>query len=359
MNRPLCRLLAAPLMIAAALLPSCKTNHVTGGGRANPGQEATYQNPVWDHDFPDPNLVKSPDGYFYAYSTDVHWHSDSIRGRYTVPVLRSRDLAHWTLMGDAFRQKPSWKKDGGGIWAPDVTLYHHHYIMFYSYSKWGDPDPGIGVAVSDTPTGPFRDLGKLFYSSEIGVKNSIDPFLMIDEGKPYLFWGSFRGIYGIPLSPDATKTAGDKFQIADHHFEGSYIYKHGKYYYYFGSTGTCCSGAASTYHVRVGRSLSLKGPYLDKKGIPLMHGGGSLLLRADTGDTGFLGPGHNGDIETDDKGQTWMVYHAIDKAKPTRPNGKGTRRPMLLDQVEWVNGWPVIKNRQPSTLPQAAPVFAH
>lgn len=221
---------------------------------------SSYKNPVWDHDFPDPNLVKAPDGYFYAYATDVNWREDGMGGPYTVPVLRSKDLVHWQFRGDAFDKRPRWKK--GGIWAPDVTYYDHRYIMFYSFSTWGDPDPAIGVAVSNTPEGPFTDRGALFYSREIGVDNSIDPFLIVDSGTPYLVWGSFHGIYGVPLSPDATRVAGEKFRIADNRFEGSYIYKRGKYYYYFGSAGSCCDGARSTYHVYVGRALSLRGPLL-------------------------------------------------------------------------------------------------
>lgn len=335
---------------------SCKSNKMIVGNNSKTSENKTYQNPVWNHDFPDPNLVKSPDGYFYAYSTQVNLKEDGM-GRYVVPILRSEDMVHWVLVGDAFNKKPDWKKDGGNIWAPDVTYFKNRYIMFYSYSFWDDPNPGIGVAVSDKPEGTFKDLGKLFSSKEVGVANSIDPFLMIDNDKPYLIWGSFHGIYGIPLSDDATKIAGKKFKIADNHYEGSYIYKHGKYYYYFGSIGTCCNGAASTYHVEVGRSLSMKGPYVDKEGRQLLHGGGSLLLKANSGEAGFLGPGHNGDIEKDDLGQTWIVYHAIDKRQPTHKNGEGTRRVMLLDKVIWENGWPEIDNNQPSVKQKPAPVF--
>ncbi len=321
---------------------------------ANNSKGNYYQNPVFDHNFPDPNLVRSPDGYFYAYSTNADWRKEGLGGPYTTPVLRSKDLVHWVFLRDAFDKKPDWKI--GGIWAPDVTYYKHKYILFYAFSIWDDPNPAIGVAVSRKPEGPFTDLGKLFYSKEVGVDNSIDPNLVIDHGKPYLVWGSFRGIYGIALSKDATKITGKKFQIAGNQFEGSYIYKRGKYFYYFGSSGSCCEGVKSTYHVRVGRSVSLKGPYLDKDGKSLLEGGGTLLLKADEGDKGFVGPGHNGDIETDDAGQTWMVYHAIYKAG-VKPENAGAGRPMLLDKIEWMDGWPVIRDQQPSDTLQPGPVF--
>ena len=70
-------------------------------------------------------------------------------------------------------------------------------------SVWGGEwTCGIGAAVSDKPEGPFIDKGPLFRSKTIQVQNSIDQFFMEDNGKKYLFWGSFRGIYGIELSGD-------------------------------------------------------------------------------------------------------------------------------------------------------------
>src|SRR5579875_257496 len=116
-----------------------------------------YQNPVFAHDFPDPNLVKSPDGYFYAYSTQSNWKRDSLSdSTHFIPILRSKDLTHWSYVGDALKTKPNWKKEGG-IWAPDITLYKGKYYLYYSYSTWGDPNPGVGFAVSIKPGGPFVD----------------------------------------------------------------------------------------------------------------------------------------------------------------------------------------------------------
>ncbi len=311
--------------------------------------KATYENPVFNHDFPDPNLVKTSDGYFYAYSTQANWQKENFGGPYTIPILRSKDLVNWQVVGDALPKKPDWKTEGG-IWAPDASYYHNTYYLYYSYSTWGDPNPGIGVATSGTPAGPFSDHGKLFFSKEIGVDNSIDPMFFEDDNKPYLVWGSFHGIYAIELSADGLHVQGNKFQIGGTNYEGSFIYKKDGYYYYFGSTGSCCEGAASTYQVNVARSLSFKGPYIDKEGKPLLQNGGTMILRRDAGSGGFVGPGHNGDIVEDKAGQTWMVYHAFDKKEPTR-------RVMLLDKITWVSGWPVINNAQPSFQKQAAPVF--
>lgn len=309
----------------------------------------TYKNPVFNHDFPDPNLVGAKDGYFYAYSTQASWVKENFGGPYIIPILRSKNLVNWEVAGSALQKKPNWKSEGG-IWAPDATYHRHTYFLYYSFSTWGDPNPGIGVATSKIPQGPFTDHGKLFLSKEIGVNNSIDPVLFEEKTKPYLIWGSFNGIYAIRLSKNGTKIKGNKFQIAGNSYEGSYIYKRDKYYYYFGSVGSCCEGAKSTYQVKTGRATHFKGPYIDKEGKPLLENGGTLLLQKNAGEEGFIGPGHNGDIVTDKAGQTWMIYHAFDKKEPTR-------RVMLIDKINWKDGWPVIDGAQPSIQTQKGPVF--
>ena len=104
--------------------------------------------------------------------------------------------------------------------------------------------------------GPFTDHGKMFRSNEIGVQNSIDPSFLQYEGRNYLVWGSFRGIYVIELTEDglSLKPGAEKKRIAGTAFEAAYIHKHGDYYYMFASIGSCCEGIRSTYKVVVGRS---------------------------------------------------------------------------------------------------------
>lgn len=311
---------------------------------------AQYKNPVFDHDFPDPNLIQGKDGYYYAYSTQANWKRDSLGGPYIIPIIRSKDLVNWQFIAPALSQKPSWKT-AGGIWAPDAVEYKGKYFLYYSFSTWGDPDPGIGVAISDKPAGPFTDKGKLFLSKEIGVANSIDAFFFDDKGKPYLFWGSFHGIYGVPLSEDGLTVKGDTFRIAGNAYEATYIYKRKGYYYFIGSVGSCCEGVKSRYHLKVGRATSIKGPYLDQSGKPLLNNGGTLLLEGNKGETGFAGPGHNGDIITDKAGDTWLLYHGFRKEN----DKKG--RVMLLDKITWENDWPVMKAAVPGLEMQKAPVF--
>ncbi|AHM62249.1 beta-xylosidase [Flammeovirgaceae bacterium 311] len=313
----------------------------------------SYTNPVFTPVLADPSVVRAGE-YFYAYGTEDNWGSEG--GYRLVPVIRSADLVNWTFMNNAFRQKPDWKEQGG-IWAPDVTPVGNSYYMYYSYSTWGDQNPGVGLAIAETPTGPFVDQGKVFLSDEIGVENSIDPFYIEEGGEKYLFWGSFHGIYAVALTEDGRGVSGDKVEIADTHLEGVYIYKKGDYYYLFASEGSCCDGANSTYRLRVGRSSSLLGPYVDKQGNDLKAGPyGEVILQTNREAYGFAGPGHNSEIITDDEGTDWILYHAIKKTNPYLDNGTN-RRALMLDKLLWEEGWPTIHNEQPSLTQQEGPVF--
>lgn len=312
-----------------------------------------YSNPVFQPVFADPSVLKADDGFYYAYGTEDAW-DDGLD--HLVSIIRSEDLTHWTFVRDAFDVKPLWKDDGG-LWAPDISVHKDGtYYLYYAFSLWGDPNPGIGVATASRPEGPFTDRGKLFDSDGIGVSNSIDPFyFQDDDGKSYLFWGSFHGIYGIQLSGDGLTTVGEKFPVADIQYEAPYIAKRNGYYVFFGSSGTCCEGAFSTYHVKVGRAKSIRGPYVDKDGVDLMSGGGTALLQANADGEGkrFVGPGHNAVI-ADDRGRDWIVYHAIDPDDPTLMNG-ASKRPLMIDPLEWKDGWPAVPDGEPGTQPKPGP----
>ena len=236
------------------------------------GPAKTYKNPVVNYSLPDPTVIKGEDGYFYLYATE------DIRN---LPIHRSKDLVNWESVGTAFtpETRPTFESKGN-LWAPDINKIGHKYVLYYSMSRWGSEwTCGIGVAASDKPEGPFKDHGMMFRSNEIGVQNSIDPFYIEDGGKKYMFWGSFRGIYGIELTADglAIKPGAEKKQIAGTAYEGTYIHKKNGYYYMFASIGTCCEGLKSTYQTVVGRSNSLWGPYLDKHGKAMMENNHEVL----------------------------------------------------------------------------------
>jgi arabinan endo-1,5-alpha-L-arabinosidase len=321
-----------------------------------------YQNPVFEPDLADPTVIKANDGWFYAYGTENTWEENNHQ---VVPVIKSSDLVNWKYVGQAFSEKPDWKD--GWIWAPNINYINGEYVLYYSFSLWGDENPAIGLAVSDKPEGPFEDKGKLIDSEGMGVHNSIDPFLFQEGDEKYLFWGSLGGgIYGVQLSSDGRSVTGQKFQVAGNSFEGSYIYKKEGYYYLFVSTATCCEGANSVYRVVVGRGENFKGPYLNENGKNLMvfHNmwwppevdkiDGVILQ----GTSYIAGPGHNAEIITDDNGDDWFVYHAIEKSEPYLPKG-ATRRPLFIDRIEWINGWPVInQGNGPSYEERPIPYFS-
>ena len=110
--------------------------------------------------------------------------------------------------------------------------------------------------------------------------------------------------------------------------EGSWIFKRCGTYYLFSSWGACCT-APYDYNIRVGRSATVTGPYVDKAGVPLMQGGGTPLV---TGDATWTGPGHNAVILVGNK--TYNMYHAL--------NAQNRNATLRIAELVWdADGWPV------------------
>ncbi|MBM7551505.1 family 43 glycosylhydrolase [Thalassobacillus pellis] len=319
-------------------------------------ETAHYTNPVFEPVLADPSVIRGEDGYFYAYGTEDDWGDG--KGPKLVPIVKSKDLTNWEYVGEAFEKKPTWK-NVGGIWAPDIEFFNGKYKLYYSLSIWGDTNPGIGVATSDTPVGPFEDQGPVFTSADIGVGNSIDPMVYVKEdGTPYLFWGSFHGIFAVELTKDGLDVAGEKRHIAGNELEAAYVIRRNNSFYLFGSAGSCCEGEKSGYHVVVGKSDSLLGPYVDKDGNGLLQSKGTLVMTGNMpSEEGkvFVGPGHTSVVK-DDEGTDWLIYHAIEYDDSYLPNG-ATRRPLMIDPIIWKDGWPTVEGLVPSTEKQKAPVF--
>ena len=308
----------------------------------NTGEKAeTYQNPVIAYSLPDPSVIRGDDGYFYLYATE------DIRN---LPIHRSKDLVNWEMVGTAFtdQTRPDFEPDGG-LWAPDINKVGDRYVLYYSMSVWGGEwTCSIGCATADRPSGPFSDQGMMLRSNEINVQNSIDPFYIEESNRKYLFWGSFRGIYGIELSDDglSLKEGSQPVQIAGTAYEGTYIHKKDGYYYLFASIGSCCEGLKSTYTTVVGRSKELFGPYVDKSGQPMLENHHEVLIHKNGS---FVGTGHNSEILTDKAGNDWIFYHAVNVNDPSG-------RVLMLDRIDWKDGWPVVATDSPS-LKSEKPVF--
>lgn len=307
---------------------------------------SAYTNPVMNGDAPDPSIIKAKDGYYYMYAT---------LGR----IYRSANLTDWTWAGWAFTDDgfPKWAEfDNAAIWAPDINYINGKYVMYYSLSAWNETGKcGIGVAVSDYPVGPFEDKGKLFTSNEIGVKNSIDPYYYEDtDGKKYLVWGSFNGVYINQLSDDGMSLVGNKTQIINNTVEGSVLLKRGDYYYFIGSAGTCCEGENSTYHLVVARCTTINGTYRNKNNAAVKSTilNTSLTTILQSNDE-VIAPGHCSEFFEDEDGKTWLMYHAYMK------NDIAGGRKICMSEVKWdSNGWPYIEGGTPKIENEVAPKVA-
>lgn len=329
--------------------------------------ETKYQNPVIRNNAPDPSVFddRSRTGYFYAYSTQ-NGDSETPNVVY-LPVYKSKDMVNWEFVGNAFggMNRPQWVAQTR-IWAPDIEYIDGRYVLYYSEGHWNDPSQSaVGVAVSDSPTGPFtwenipkiqpkaNPHGMLVDQATQGTTNTIDPCFMrdVNSGKPYLFWGSFgstSGVWAIELTDDGLAIApGAEKTFICYSMEGTYVHYKNGYYYCFGSKGTCCVGGESTYHIVVARSKNILGPYEGRDGKLMTTRSDAFDNPANTIMSNppsgiFAGTGHDAEILTDDKGNDWMCYHAYWKNN----NWKG--RCMNLDQVIWGDGWPSFKEGHPS-----------
>jgi arabinan endo-1,5-alpha-L-arabinosidase len=143
----------------------------------------------------------------------------------------------------------------------------------------------------------------------------------------------------------------------DNRYEGAYVVRHGRWYYLFASEANCCAGPTTGYTVFAGRSASPRGPFTDRDGISLLDSrvGGTIVVTPN-GNT-WVGTGHNA-VVTDLAGQDWLAYHAIDRRDPYLDEPFGiNQRPMLLDRLDWVDGWPTVRaGRWASEGSQRAPV---
>ena len=306
-----------------------------------------YRNPLFtDFSLPDPDVIRADDGYFYLYATEHDRNDPNMKN---VPIMRSADLMNWTRVGAMFTDQnhPQITNGNAGIWAPSINRIGNKYVCYYS-----QPDDNykhaIGVAVSDSPTGPFVDYGKLIDSDEQGVDISIDAYLYQENGRNYLFCGSFRSISVLELTEDGLaikdKETQKRREVAGGQYEATVVVKRDGWYYLIVSTGNYAQGG--TYRLVVGRSQNLFGPYVDKDGNDMMSVHDELILQ---GNDTFSSPGHCSRLITDDNGQDWILYHAY--------TNDLNYRCLMLDRVNWVDGWPVSPGQQPTSASVDRPVF--
>lgn len=315
--------------------------HLLGGAAvfAQPYQLRGYVN---GHD--PSTVIKCKDRY-YLFATGQGIVSRS-----------SADKVFWSAGPKVFASVPAWTTNAvpgftGTFWAPDVLYVSNRYCLYYSVSTFGSQISAIGLVTNPTldPTDPnylWTDQGPVITSTNGLAYNTIDPCLAWDaSGKLWLCFGSYwNGIYltqldpatGLRITPNSTT-----YRLADSSsIEASCILPYGGYYYLFCNWGSCCDGVDSSYNIRVGRSTSITGPYLDKNGVNMVSGGGTLFLRASGK---YSGPGHVGILA--EGGTQLLTHHYYDaNSWDSGYNAYGTPRFAMLPLSWTADGWPVCDN---------------
>jgi len=281
-----------------------------------------------------------------------------------ITIYSSKDRVNWKLSDRAFTTEPTWAKSvapgfNGHLWAPDIIQRNNQFYLYYSVSAFGKNTSAIGVTVNKTlnPQSPdyrWEDKGIVIQSvPNRDMWNAIDPAVIVDEqGSAWMSFGSFwSGLKIFRLNDNWTRPAEPQewHSIAARdevpasasssagpgEIEAPFIFKKDGYYYLFASWGLCCKGANSTYHLVVGRSKSVTGPYLDKTGKDMNDGGGSLLIN---GNKNWVGLGHNGAYSWD--GKDYLVLHAYETAD------KYLQKLKILN-ISWdKEGWPRVDAKE-------------
>jgi arabinan endo-1,5-alpha-L-arabinosidase len=222
---------------------------------------------------------------------------------------------------------PSWINNyvtgfRGNFWAPDVINVNGQYRLYYSCAGQGAP-AAIGLATATNLAGPWTDQGLV-----VAGNNAIDPAPLVDGSNQWLTWGNWQtGIDLLQLNPSNGKALNSsRWDLVPGQVEAPYLHRNGSYYYLFFQRGLCCNGTSSTYYTVVARSTSVTGPYLDRNGVNVLNGGGSIFLP--NRDGRYIGPGHVG------VGEGRLTYHFYD--------GNDNGAPKLrVTTMSFSNGWPV------------------
>ncbi len=308
-------------------------------------QSQTYQNPVYNKNFPDPFIVRQGD-MFYAYATQDRISNGGFQ------IMSSPDLVNWTHLGGVGHL--DWSKDQ--LWAPEIYEWKGKWYFFYSAK---DPKSGkrdLAVSVGDKPTGPFKFISKLVLGTSENQgpddNGAIDPNIYVENGKPYLLYireAPPRQVKMVRLSDDMSKTVGEAKRLIgiDREIEQgildapTLIKKDGTYWLFY-STGWFQSNRDdAAYRVWAASSKELWGNYT-KPNEPVIKG--------KAGET--LSPGHQCLIELK-SGEWWMAYHGWSAEGEPRYGKHPVGRSLRIDKLEWTKEGP--KSNGPTITPQIRP----
>jgi beta-xylosidase len=273
-----------------------------------------YKNPVIAADYSDPDVIRVGENYYLVSSS-----FDAVPG---LPILQSKDLVNWTIIGHALKRQPPFAhfektQHGNGVWAPSIRFHQNEFYIYYP-----DPDFGIYVTKAKNPAGPWSDPVLV----EAG-KGLIDPCPLWDtDGNVYLvhaYAGSRAGIKTVlvvkKMNATADKVIDEGKLVYDGHeldptIEGPKFYKRNGFYYIFAPAG----GVATGWQV-VLRSKNVYGPYERK-------------VVMDQGKSPINGP-HQGAWVDTPTGEDWFL-HFQDK--------EAYGRVVHLQPMKWINNWPII-----------------
>jgi beta-xylosidase len=275
--------------------------------------DGSYCNPVLYADYSDPDVVQVAGHYFLVAS--------SFNCTPGLPILHSRDLVNWTLLGHALKNLPHPRyaevQPGCGVWAPAIR---HHAGKFWIF--FPTPDEGIYMITADQPGGPWSEP----HLVQAG-RGLIDPCpFWDDDGQAYLvhaYAGSRAGIKHrlrvCPMAPDGTRLLGEGqvvFHEPERHptLEGPKFLKRDGWYYLLAPAG----GVENGWQV-VLRSKNMYGPYEDR-----------IVLRQ--GATDVNGP-HQGALVSTPAGDWWFVHFQ---------DAGLYGRVIHLQPVQWRDGWPLM-----------------
>ncbi len=305
-------------------------------------------------DVHDPAQLVEVNGELVLFASAVEWSTYQFGSN------------NWELKGDDIyaNGSPSWY-NGTNLWAPSVFKTSSDELRLY-HSAVTDEDnhqSKIGFATVNTSTSNFTFTASSDYvleSQNTEQPFAIDPAVFEDDSnRMWLVYGSHaKGIWMIEIDETtgllkenpSNKTwdiTDDRFieianyggQLDENNIEAAYIYNHpeNSYYYLFVNWDVCCSGINSTYNIRVGRSENPTGPFVDKDGVDLINGGGTLFLDANgeiIGNSRFAGPGHSGIYRHSD-GKYYFSHHFYDGNNNGEPS-------LAIWNLSWVDDWPVL-----------------
>ncbi|WP_166637999.1 family 43 glycosylhydrolase [Halanaerobium saccharolyticum] len=280
----------------------------------------------------DPALVKENNKWWLFHTGKgfgIKSSQDGLNWKKEAPILEE-PLAWWS------DYVPHFDRDND-IWAPDLEFFNDKWWLYYSVSEFGTNNSVIGLLSADSiEEGNWKDEGLVITSSDGKKFNTIDPCIFIDaEDNPWLVFGSwFDGIKLAEIDQKTMKLKGEIHSLASRRVGDraagveapTLTYKDG-YYYLFTSIDHCCRGKKSDYKIVYGRSKYIEGPYLDKNGIDLLNGGGTVLTASDEKYVG-----HGGQ---DIYNNQLLIHHAY-----SRKNGEYR---FFIKDLKWENNWPELK----------------